>query len=153
YIEQDNIWKQLNPNVSARMDPNIQFAGTVVKTYVCPSDPLGTEVRTAWPNMWASQYFPNGTKTVPTSYMMSGFVWDCAINGKAPGGSCLSPGGLGFAPDSPKNDGNNIYGEGWNTGLEKPWRRIADIKDGTSNTLAVSESLPDCNQWSQWFYG
>src|ERR1051326_3987782 len=33
YIEQGNIWQQLNPNLVARAAPNIAFAGTIIKTY------------------------------------------------------------------------------------------------------------------------
>ena len=37
--------------------------------------------------------------------------------------------------------------------LEESLQRIADFTDGTANTLAVSESLTDCYNWSNWMYG
>jgi prepilin-type processing-associated H-X9-DG protein len=86
---------------------------------------------------------PGVPATAGTNYFQSGTVWDCKKDGPTAAGFCLSPGGAGFACD------DNLFGDS----NIPTHRRFADIPDGTSNTIAASEGLTDCYNWSSWTYG
>jgi prepilin-type N-terminal cleavage/methylation domain-containing protein len=154
FIEQGNLAKQLDFTKSVRLAPNVNFSATVVKAYYCPSDPLGEKLTFGSsvynPDVYISP-FPGGTPpswgVVGRNYMLSGAVWDCGKNGKTSTGFCATPGGLGFAMCSALS--SDCLGSATR---DRP-RKIADITDGTSNTLAVAEMLPDCYRWPTWYYG
>jgi prepilin-type N-terminal cleavage/methylation domain-containing protein/prepilin-type processing-associated H-X9-DG protein len=145
YVEQDNLYRRLDFSVSSRMPPNSAYAGVVVKIYVCPADPNGEKVLTRTGSKYAADFMDvDGVPaTAGTNYMQSGTVYDCGRDGRSPAGLCLSPGGAGFACD------DNLFGDS-NIPAD---RRLADVTDGSSNTLAVGESLTDCYNWSSWTYG
>jgi prepilin-type N-terminal cleavage/methylation domain-containing protein/prepilin-type processing-associated H-X9-DG protein len=156
FIEQEPLYKQLNFNVSSRVPPNSDFAAMLIPTFICPSDPTGERVLTQggplsvygsdFMGVPASDGNTYVAATSGTNYMLSGWVYNCADSGfpyGSPDGTCLAQGGPGFSSDVGPN------GDAW---LTVP-RKIADITDGTSNTLAISESLTDCYNWSSWMYG
>jgi len=146
YLDQAPLYNQLNFSASSRVAPNQQYAGMVLPVFICPSDPMGLRVISS-----GTKYAPDFMSSVPATaghnYMLSGHVYDCTADGNSPNGYCLNPGGPGFAGD------NRLAGDAYDVGANTTPRRIRDIIDGSSNTLAVAESLPDCYAYSSWIYG
>jgi prepilin-type N-terminal cleavage/methylation domain-containing protein/prepilin-type processing-associated H-X9-DG protein len=152
YIEQQGIFDQLSfkkntfegsatPG-SATYNPNLVYAGTVISTYVCPTDPSSTERVTKNPKH-ARDCMNAVPATTGRSYFASGWVHNCINTSKNPSGElkshngyCLNTGGDGFQPLD-----------------NRQARKASDIKDGLSNTLAFGEMVPECYNWSSWIYG
>ena len=147
YLDQVPLYNQLNFSVSSRVAPNAQFAGTVMPVFGCPSDPTSGRAASGSDN-YAIDFLGALPATTAHNYMLSGPVFDCNSDGGSPNGFCITPGGPGFAADN-----RTWNGDAWDFGNQSKIRRISDIVDGASNTLAIGESLPDCYNWSSWFYG
>ncbi|HVV99606.1 MAG TPA: DUF1559 domain-containing protein [Planctomycetaceae bacterium] len=146
FVDQAPLYNNLNFSVSSRVAPNAQYAGNLIPIYNCPSDPLGDKVLTSG-TLYASDFMNSVAAVAPHSYMLSGLVYDCSANGNSPNGYCLTPGGAGFAGDL------RTAGDAWDVGHNSDARRIRDIVDGSSNTIAIGEMMPDCYNWSSWMYG
>ncbi len=91
YIEQDNLYRRLNPNLSsfdtANIPPNGPHSGTntayatVVKTYLCPSDPTPATLD-AYNEVWGpygdgggAVCFPGGATAGVTNITPPGQIW------------------------------------------------------------------------------
>jgi len=171
YLEQTALHKQLSFQVSSRTLPNRQFVGTIVPFLQCPSDPASAQTRsTDWNDpgwtpansQYAVDFFGDlaGLPTSSHSYPLSGPVFNCNVEGPSPVGYCLLGGGgdednnhaskttRGFAHDL-----RTWNGDAWDYRRDSEARKLSHFKDGTSQTLAVSESLPDCYNWMSPFYG
>ena len=151
YIEETEIYQSLNLNASSRVPPNSNFDGKAIPTYLCPSDSRSQFVITdpASGAKYGSIYMDPCPAAAAHSYMESGWVFDCQTDGPLYSGSCINSGGRGFAAD----EDHNTHGDAWSSATLGLRRRISEITDGTSKTLAVSENLPDCYLWSNWMYG
>src|SRR5262245_10854236 len=121
YIEQDNLFRTFDPNVplnNITNDPNGGKAATVVPTYLCPSDLL-TKAPVQWPETGTPSRYQGGT-----SY-------------RANGGSRPI-----FATSSTNDGVFMATGTAARKAASAPpgsQTRMADILDGTSNTLLFGE--------------
>ena len=120
YIEQGNLYNQLNPTVNtfqsaaAAASPLLPLVQTKIKTYLCPSD--------QGPN-------PNSNAPIP---------WNAGTAGPFVGTS-------NYVGNNGADDVNNQNGVFLAAGLNKPnlpppiATGLRDISDGTSNTFLVGE--------------
>jgi len=148
YIEQDNIYKQLNPDPLLYMSIGSPYYGTAsgwwgngsylnmafskIKTYVCPAD--------------EQQAYASQTGTFITFYTDANTL--VFTGGYFPGGPGSSPAGqLGRASYSPcagsigGPTGANFYGI--YNGLMTDWssNKLGNVPDGTSQTVLIGEIL------------
>jgi prepilin-type N-terminal cleavage/methylation domain-containing protein/prepilin-type processing-associated H-X9-DG protein len=123
YIEQDNVYKQINFSQPVGMGANAQISRQPLTLYQCPSDPY----QQAFPVYDSS--FTNPIATVAHSNYLGCNGWEeCYFNaggnGQGGGADGLS-GGLGQA-------GNGLF-------FRNSHNRFADVLDGLSNTIFVGE--------------
>jgi hypothetical protein len=138
FLEQDNLYKTYNslvPNYMPGYTQNQAFCQTYLKIYTCPSDTRANQLlapETLAPNgagnpggsfqyMTGSYKAMSGVGRFDNTDTFAGY-WDEALSAKA---NPLYPGGMGL-----------FHGDAF-TGLSPS--RIADVIDGTSNTLMVGE--------------
>jgi len=140
FVEQQALYDRLDFGKNAQQDPNIQYADELISLYSCPSDPSSTERITSGIKH-ATDYMSGAEATTPRSYMQSGWVVRCS-DGLSANGYCLDTGGEGFQAWSGISVMDRMRA-----------RKIRDIQDGLSNTLAAGEVVPDCYNWSNWMYG
>jgi prepilin-type N-terminal cleavage/methylation domain-containing protein/prepilin-type processing-associated H-X9-DG protein len=142
YIEQDNIYKQLDvtksvfnlvnlpPSTDPQYNGNNPAFTTSIKTYICPSSPAPQVI-----NFYNCFFGPPGWGLNPACLNPApDSEWGRTDYGALPGfhGSLID----GFCPAM-----QNAKGETGTIRNDGPGRkpRIADILDGTSNTLIVGE--------------
>jgi prepilin-type N-terminal cleavage/methylation domain-containing protein/prepilin-type processing-associated H-X9-DG protein len=166
YIEQDNLYKAANiaagangyplptPNGSNQQEyeipdtvpGTIKFAGeantgTVVKTFLCPSDGKNSQGTYRDTTIYMSgSGRPNGTQAGITNYFGCGGSmnpWQSPYtNPGTEGGSPDLPAGHGWNNDPWRNGDGLLFA----SSFRKP-RRMASISDGTSNTVVVGEDV------------
>jgi prepilin-type N-terminal cleavage/methylation domain-containing protein len=117
YIEQDNLFKQYNMNQNFSSAANSAVVQVPVKTFICPAVPGGEGRR----------YTKGSGSFASTDYAPN--------NGY---GTPLEGAGLVDVPQT--NDRGGVL-------QVNQTRTIADIYDGTSNTLLLSECAGRPNQW------
>ncbi|NLY00817.1 MAG: DUF1559 domain-containing protein [Rhodopirellula sp.] len=120
FMEQGSLHDQLNFRQSATWPANYAVQGNVIQGYLCPSDPQGGELIS-----WTSALRPDGTNNGPTAsddyamVSMAGVAdsdnWVCTLN---------------YAKHFTIANGVMADRRGC---------RLADVLDGTSNTLMIAE--------------
>jgi len=135
YLEQQPLYSRFDFRLQMTVAPNNTVVQTVVPGYICPSDPAGSNP--IMTDRWIC----------PTSMAL----WYPASMGPTHMDAC-------FYCDQPKNaqnDPDTYCCCGWNFGTpggtgascgvfarRVTALKIDDVKDGTSNTIMVGESLP-----------
>jgi prepilin-type N-terminal cleavage/methylation domain-containing protein/prepilin-type processing-associated H-X9-DG protein len=123
YIEEGNVYNQINFNVGVAVGSNIAISQQSLKVHQCPSDGL-------------QDPFPvyDSTFTNPIATVAHGNYVAC--NGWI---ECFN--GAGGNPGATGNDG--LQGGAGSAGVGFFWRnsrtRIADVTDGMSNTICIGE--------------
>jgi prepilin-type N-terminal cleavage/methylation domain-containing protein/prepilin-type processing-associated H-X9-DG protein len=140
YIEQDNLHRLGNIDTA-----NVRTSGVMdreVKTFHCPSDPSSAgRVRSDVADLQAAAAVTNykgcggnvwGIGEARFRNPSTNTVWQSAFTQRATG--TVKPNGMLFRSDV--------------------FRKLTmvGISDGTSNTLMVSEDLPDRSAWVSWAY-
>ena len=140
-MEQTSMYNSWNTSLSVYEGANLTLAGLYVSTLTCPSDPAGYEL-SALKSNYVKGTDANGAKQAHTSYAACEGLW--------------------FAKpiDNPKDPciattGATAYGAIYPNSAV----RIADITDGTSNTMVFSErvrgamSAPSRDDYFLWQSG
>lgn len=147
FIEQKALFDRVDVNLpigdANNRTVNTDVAQTPVKMFLCPSDDTKGGV------MIGTRYVPD-TPWGVTNYMASmGSIW------KQGDAACFHdfPYGRGAGGDGNTN-GNNGFLCNFIPGLTAArWNtRLADIEDGTTNTFAIGEIVPQWRAHCAWFW-
>lgn len=140
YIEQGNLATQLNltggptPANAAPLptfNERAAIHATQIKTFLCPSDPSSTQIRTDRANGSGSQGCGN------TNY-------------KGVAGNNWAWGNITFVGPTGNNNGLDVgNGMFFRSDNSRPLR-LEQMSDGTSNILMIGEDLPDRNVHCGW---
>jgi len=133
FIEQDNLYRQYNKNLTNQDPGNATVCNTVVRTYMCPSD-----VRSALGQSYAPETIaPNGAGNTKIKYLASSYK---CMTGIGDTNTTNTYGGywneVQTALSAHPNGRGAFHGDG-ESGLTP--ETFASIIDGTSNTLVVGE--------------
>jgi prepilin-type N-terminal cleavage/methylation domain-containing protein/prepilin-type processing-associated H-X9-DG protein len=128
YLEQDNLYRQINLNQNVGMGVNAQVSQTPLNMFKCPSDPYQQLVQV---------YDSNFNK--PIAVVAHGNYVGC--NGWE---ECFSGAGGNPQPGGGDDGLSGIYGSG-GRGLfyRNSHTRMADVTDGLTNTIFVGERSGD----------
>jgi prepilin-type N-terminal cleavage/methylation domain-containing protein len=147
YIEQNNLYTQGNIAAGPTMAGSVLPDGSltcskIIPSLLCPADPDGNKV-------WTNRANVGSTPMGPTSYQgVAGQNWawgDARWNpvyGFAYGSGSLSANGL--------DAGDGIFYR--SDALGTPKLTLLGIKDGTSNTFMIGETLPAKNYHCDWAF-
>lgn len=147
-IEQGALYNSVDWNVGLKTaagtpTTNVAIAQRVVGTFQCPSDSGGNQGRYGnreWLGRWPVAVFGEFGGTSYKGCVGSDWNWGAFSN---PMGG--TPHGL---------DGGNgmfVRDEGLSASNPKDRRRMGDITDGTSNTYAIGEALPELCSHTFWY--
>lgn len=125
YMEQENLHRQIRLHLPITDPVNAAARSTVVKPYVCPADTAGRLV-----TVWMGP--ANGGNPMPAN---PGPITDLAV--------CSYVGCLGGGDPAQTNSYSAMYEQQPFNGMfhRNIPVRIADITDGTSNTIGIGERL------------
>jgi hypothetical protein len=128
YLEQDNLYRQINFNVDVGDPSMAAVRTTVVKLFVCPADPLHTDTFTITTSALATNVGPSPTGLSSWNLASGNYV---ACNGND-GVDCFC---------TPPHTGAFLRAI---TGF-----RVADISDGLSSTFFVCDK-PSSLSYCSW---
>ena len=143
YIDQSPLYKQVSVNAGSFIatSPNWPLAQKKIPALICPSE-------------------SGNTGTLSNRSDIGGATQFGVSNYKACAGSNWANGLPGWNPVSSTKGRNAGQTDGINRGNGilcsnqqslTPYTRMSDIKDGTSNTFAMGETLSSYTQWNWWW--
>jgi len=170
YIEEDPLYKTIvfvtpgsNPRTPAPLSSNLAAATMKMSKFLCPSDSTD--------GVSADQQFAQICQVAVgvTNYKAcAGSNWEGTRSGNhkyrnqdAPSPPAPSGGYRGRNATSydGKEYGNGVICRGWAASVNPPTGKpiltslhYNDIKDGTSNTLAIGETVPGFCNWAAWYW-
>ncbi len=151
FIEQNNLFNNIDfgvglrlsggiPGTAAAIQRNRDVAATVIPGYLCPSD---------------GQH--NGGRLANRSDAVAADAW-AITNYKACAGRNWAYGIYNHPNTLGGRNGGNADGLNAGNGIlssnqqdTNPITRMRDLSDGTSNTFAIGEALPQFSQWNWWY--
>jgi len=148
YMEASNVRDQLDLSVEFRLSPNAEvISETIIPTFICPSGP-----RSGSPIF--SDRFDRDNPGVA-----QGTWYTASIGPTEPDNCVFCPFGNSGSPDNPCCQGDNFgtpdESLARSTGMFgrslKPVINLSQVRDGTSNTFLVGESLPEDNNFNSLF--
>jgi prepilin-type N-terminal cleavage/methylation domain-containing protein/prepilin-type processing-associated H-X9-DG protein len=154
-IEQGNLYQaaKIEGSPPNAIDQSLPQIATVVKTFLCPSDPDAS----SGPVSHASNFDMNDPVLGPLTYAVS--CYKANIGSNWGGGPPNTPLWWGTDPQWCVPDPNNsdpnttydgcVYGNGVINETKKPIK-ITDVLDGTSNTIMIGEALSGKDYQSSW---
>jgi hypothetical protein len=138
FMEQGNIYNQIDFNqpINSIISnvgglSNLAIVQTPIATYLCPTDPVGSNTKPGNQYQWSNWCFPNG---------------NCATDVRAAVTCYKGLTGAGYD----QVFGLVPYPAGMFDRRRGAAMRFASMTDGTSNTIAVIECSPEYNAWSGW---
>jgi prepilin-type N-terminal cleavage/methylation domain-containing protein/prepilin-type processing-associated H-X9-DG protein len=142
FVEQDNLYKQLNISTNTILqDRNLGIAQPI-KTYLCPSDLAYNGL----PRNDTADIGNPGAGVGQTNYKGvcgNNWQWGSYNIGGSPNGNGLDAGnGIFYRTDG-------VPGTGGHGPLTMS---VITGADGTSNTFMVGEDIPSMNRWCAWPY-
>ncbi|MEX2175353.1 MAG: DUF1559 domain-containing protein [Pirellulaceae bacterium] len=173
FIEQKPLYDMIDFNFDVRLDPrngtsvnnpnnpsNAFVARTIVPAYVCPSDGFNNRGRLALRRANRSSGNPDPEWGVNNYKGVCGsnWAWGTFQTANPPAGSNLPNFNItqwGINRDG-LDAGNGIFFRGGRADINRhSTRRMAEIVDGTSNTLMIGEAIPAwcTHTWWWWFNG
>lgn len=141
-IEQGNLWNELNINFPTTDWANSTSTRRTIGTLTCPSNPRSSAASSFFKNYTVGYPVPTSPQpplaSVPTRLAANDYRFNMAagmvINFDS---NCPNP--------DPTNPYCNIYDNG--VGYQNSGVGIADIQDGTTNTILMGESLTFQGTW------
>jgi prepilin-type N-terminal cleavage/methylation domain-containing protein len=152
FIEQDNLFNQIDfryglrvaggiPGDTAATNRNRVVAATVLQAFLCPSDGQHNNGRLDR----RSDASSSADAWAITNYKAcAGRNWNTGIYNHP-----NTLGGRNGGNNDGLNAGNGILCS--NQQNTNPITRMRDLTDGTSNTFAIGEALPQLSQWNWWY--
>lgn len=149
FIEQTNMFNNIDFRVGLQgttpnIVKNLEIAKTVIPGLLCPSDNENNNGLLAERSDSAAAG-GNTVKLAVTNY-------------KACAGSNWNQGVFAWVNNLGGRNGGNSDGLNAGNGIlcsnqlnSNPITRMRDLTDGTSNTFAIGEALPDWSRWNWWY--
>ena len=141
FFEQKNLYENANLPVSVLNSTQGKVViSTVIPTLKCPSD--------ATPRTRTNSANLNGLTSAVTNYKgVSGANWGADFY---PTESSFSTPYSNPGVDGSRNGLENGDGLFWRADMRKGTMRLAEVRDGTSNTFMIGEDLPEMIRWNEW---
>ncbi|MGQ9576184.1 MAG: DUF1559 domain-containing protein, partial [Thermoguttaceae bacterium] len=149
YIEQDPTFKRLRPAMPIYEPGNDAASKQVIGTFLCPSDGMNQsglmDNRSDLPANVRVRAISNYKACCGSNWAWAPFVntsprgrWANDGNGLIHCNGVICSNSYGVPPSDPNVVRANLT-------------RLAEIKDGTSNTFALGEAVPAWCAWTWWF--
>lgn len=135
FMEQGNLYNQFNNGLpihsTVGTPSNFSLIQIPIQTYLCPSDPVGPLTKAGNQYLWSNWCFPHG---------------NCPQNSPVAVTNYKGLTGAGYDQVFAQVP----YPAGMFDRRRGPGLKFSSMSDGTTNTIAVTESSPEFNAWTGW---